>query len=105
MLRDQLLRLAALAERPHLTLQVLPFTAGAHGAQHGPFTFMEFPYDHDPGAVYIETRVRSHWREEPEEIAEYRRVFTELTQLAASPADSVASCAGLPRSCPHDAHP
>jgi len=87
-LTAQLQHLIDLSTRSTITLQVLPAAACAHGGQHRPFTLLRFPYSHDPGGVYIETRRRSLWREDPEEITEYGAVFSHLADLATSPAQT-----------------
>ena len=51
----------------------------------GPFTILEFSQDQDPGCVYIETRRRSLWQEDPEDITEYRTVFHHLVDSMDDP--------------------
>jgi transcriptional regulator with XRE-family HTH domain len=40
---------------PNITLQILPFVKGAHGAMTGSFTILDFPDPTDPAAVYLDT--------------------------------------------------
>lgn len=49
---EQLEQLCELAERPRISIQILPDTAGAHMGMNGPFTIMWFA---GPGVVYHET--------------------------------------------------
>ena len=51
--RDQLLRLADLAQRPKVTIQVLPAEVGAHVGLLGAFAIATF--DHGPAIVYLES--------------------------------------------------
>jgi len=50
----QLERLIKASELPNVTLQVLPFHAGAHAAEAGAFTLLRFPEPDLPDVVYIE---------------------------------------------------
>ncbi|MFE2043173.1 Scr1 family TA system antitoxin-like transcriptional regulator [Streptomyces sp. NPDC059477] len=47
-LRAQLERLLLHSESPSVTVQILPFDKGAHGALNGSFTILEFPDPSDP---------------------------------------------------------
>jgi hypothetical protein len=91
-MREQLERLVKLAERPNIDLQVLPATAGAHAGTEGTFTLLTFlPELHsDPGIVYVETRVRGIYHEDPAEIQSYRRALTRLQVQALTPDESPA---------------
>lgn len=52
----QISRLLELAELPHIIIQVLPFSVGAHpGTMLGPFSILEFNHPDDPGFVYVES--------------------------------------------------
>jgi len=51
--RDQLEHLADLAERPKVTIQVVPAAVGAHVGLLGAFAIATF--DHGPGIVYMES--------------------------------------------------
>ena len=51
--RDQLLRLADLAQRPKVTIQVVPGEVGAHVGLLGAFAIATF--DHAPAIVYLES--------------------------------------------------
>lgn len=96
-MREQLERLVQLAERPNVDLQVLPFTAGAHAGAEGAFTLLTFPpeLDSDPGVVYVETRVRGIYYEDPAEILLYRQALTRLQVQALTPDESPAMIARL----------
>jgi hypothetical protein len=98
--RDQLDHLADLARQGRVVLQVLLAEAGAHPGQHGPFTILRFPHAHDPGAVFIESRRRSLWLEEPEEIAEYGDVFDHLAHRATPPDQAQAVLARIKEELP-----
>jgi transcriptional regulator with XRE-family HTH domain len=93
-MRHQLDKLKELAERPGISLQVLPFSVGAHPRMGEAFTILEFADDLDD-LLYLENADRestsreSTSREEPELISDYRRDFVALQDLA-SEADNFA---------------
>jgi len=77
-MRAQLLRLADLASRPDLTIQVLPVRAAAQVQPVGPFTVLEFADPADPTVVYLEHLTGSLFLEDAEEVRRYRAVFDHL---------------------------
>jgi transcriptional regulator with XRE-family HTH domain len=77
-MRAQLRHLTEVAERPNVTLQVLPFTAAAHVNPISPFTILEFPDPADPVAVYLEHRTGCLFLETEEEVRHYTVVFDHL---------------------------
>lgn len=83
----QLKRLLELSKRPNLEIQVLPLSAGAHTGVEGTFDLLSFPpeLENDPGVVFVETRVKSYYYEDPEEIAKYRNALNRLRVQATKP--------------------
>ncbi|MFJ4711791.1 helix-turn-helix domain-containing protein [Streptomyces sp. NPDC088785] len=82
-MRAQLERLAELSAQPHITLQILPFSAGAHPAIQGPFTLFEFRVDEMEDALFIEdSRGIILAGTSPEETRRYLERFWELEDLA-----------------------
>ena len=98
-MRAQLLRLADLAARPDLTLQVLPLRTAAHAQPVGPFTMLEFADAADPTMVYLEYLTGSLLLEDDDEVQRYRTMFDHLRAEALGPgpsADLIArTAAGL----------
>ena len=98
-MRAQLLRLADLASRPDLTIQVLPVRAAAQVQPVGPFTVLEFADPADPTVVYLEHLTGSLLLDEDEEVQRYRAMFDHLRAEALGPgpsADLIArTAAGL----------
>lgn len=90
MMGEQLDHLAQLVRLPDVTIQVLPFSAGAHPAMEGPFSILGFPEPFDPDVVYLENQAGSVYVEEPEEIDRYSQAFTHLIAKALSAEDSAA---------------
>ncbi|MCA1835887.1 MAG: helix-turn-helix domain-containing protein, partial [Actinobacteria bacterium] len=52
--RAQLMHLIEMAERPNITLQIVPFEAGGPAAAGGPFTILRFSEPDLPDVVYLE---------------------------------------------------
>jgi hypothetical protein len=62
-MHDQLLRLADASTLPNVTIQVMPFSGGAHSAMDGSFNILGFPDPVDHQVVYIEYQTgRFIWR-------------------------------------------
>jgi hypothetical protein len=90
--RAQLQHLGELAQRPNIDIQVLPFAAAAYSGGHDTFTILSFPAElaHDPGAVYVQTKIKGYYYEEPEELSAYRDAMTRLQVQAITPEQSPA---------------
>jgi transcriptional regulator with XRE-family HTH domain len=87
-MREQLVRLLELSELPKVTLQVLPFTAGAHAGMEGPFLILGFPEPADPDVVYVENTTTGSYLEEPSDVYRYTLMFDHLRASALNPADT-----------------
>lgn len=88
-MREQLEHLVALADEPHVTIQVLPFEAGAHPAMVGAFTMLHFPAaDGDP-TIFVEVDSGALYPGRPIDIERYTWIFDTLRSLALSRRDSV----------------
>jgi transcriptional regulator with XRE-family HTH domain len=87
-MRAQLHRLRELAAFPNVTLQVLPFDAGAHASMGTSFALLQFPEPADSAIVYIEDHTSSQYLETPADIERYTLVFDHLRASALSPARS-----------------
>lgn len=85
----QLRYLLEVAALPNVTLQILPFAAGAHAGTLGAFSILEFPDPDDPAVVYAETVARQSFFEDTDEVRYYTRTFQKLTAVAASPDDTI----------------
>jgi hypothetical protein len=84
----QLERVVEVAGLPDVTLQTLPFSAGAHPALESTFIMLGFP---EPLAdvVYAEGLVGYLYLDRPHDIERYGRVFEYLCDIALSPEQSV----------------
>jgi transcriptional regulator with XRE-family HTH domain len=74
---------------PRLTLQVLPFAAGAHAAAgSASLAILRFPDAPSLGVVYLEALSGGVYLESQEDVARYIRAFALLRAAALSAADS-----------------
>jgi hypothetical protein len=88
-MRTQLQHIAAMADRPHISVQVLPFKAGAHPAMDGSFIILGFPEAPDPDVVYLESQTGSLYLEKLPEVDRYQAMFNHLVAKALGPDESL----------------
>ena len=72
----------------NVTIQVVPFGAGAHPAMDSTFNILEFAGS-VPRLVYVEGLVGWIYLDRPAEIDRYQQVFEHLRTLALSPKESI----------------
>jgi transcriptional regulator with XRE-family HTH domain len=94
-MKAQLLHLANCAEQARVTLQVLPYTAGPHPGQAGPFIILGFADPTEPEVVYMETVGGNLYVDKPEDVRLFSTVFDQLRAVALSPAQSRAMLQAL----------
>ena len=68
------------------TVQVIPYTAGAYGANDSNFTYLEFVGTKLPDLVFVETLVSQLYIERPEEVERYSEALDYLPRRGAQPA-------------------
>jgi transcriptional regulator with XRE-family HTH domain len=86
----QLRHLLSMIEQPYVTLQVIPFAAGAHPGMPGSFVLMDFPAAEDPSVIYIDSMAGDLFLEAEADIRRYEQIFDHLRAMAQSPDDSRA---------------
>jgi transcriptional regulator with XRE-family HTH domain len=84
----QLQHLLNLAERPKVSIQMLPFSAGAHVGMSGAFVVMSFDSTLDGGIVYVENSGGDAFSDDPAEVRHRADRFTHLQAQACSIADT-----------------
>ncbi|MEU8394922.1 helix-turn-helix transcriptional regulator [Nonomuraea sp. NPDC048892] len=87
-MRDQLRHLADQARQPNITLQVVPFDAGAHPGMPGSFVILRFGAL-APDIVYIDSMGGDLFLEEEEELARHNMVFEHLRAVALAPQETI----------------
>ncbi|MER5653649.1 helix-turn-helix transcriptional regulator [Streptomyces sp. NPDC002131] len=80
-MREQLQRLLALAELPHVTIQILTFSTGAHAAAVGSFAILRGPAP-DLDVVYVDVLSGGLFMEKQQELERYRLAFQYLSAQA-----------------------
>lgn len=86
----QLKHLVEASQWPNVTLQVLPFSAGAHSALNGPFTIVKFPERTDEDVVYFDSWGGPIYLEKERDVRMCTEAFDRLRAAALSANDSVA---------------
>jgi AraC-like DNA-binding protein len=104
-MRDQLVRLIEATELPNVTLQVLPFAAGAHAAMDGTFAILDFPEVADPDVVYAENATGGLFLEKADELKKYSSIFDTVRAAALTPEESTVMIARLIEEPPWKSRP
>jgi len=90
-LRAQIRHLLDISERPNVTVQVVPFHLGGHGAIGGPFNILRFPEPELPDIVYLEQLTSALYLDRPEDTYHYQALMDRLCTDAETPAQSRVS--------------
>jgi DNA-binding XRE family transcriptional regulator len=83
-MREQLLHLVELSHLPHVTVQVLPFEAGAHPGLSGQFAVLEFTDATDATVVYLEGVNSDLYLEKDTDVQAYSVMYEHLRAQALS---------------------
>ncbi len=81
-MRGQLRHLLACAQRPGITLQVLPFMVGGHAAAGGPFSILRFAEPDLPDIVYLEQLTSALYLDRRDAVEHYMEVMDRLAVSA-----------------------
>jgi transcriptional regulator with XRE-family HTH domain len=84
-MRSQLERLLEASKLPNVTLQILPFAAGAHPAMVGSFSILRFPDQELPDVVYLEHLTSASYLSKTDEVDRYLHVMESICVRAAPP--------------------
>lgn len=84
----QLRHFIAMANRPNVVLQAIPFSAGAHPAMENMFNILEFG-NVAPRVVYVEGLMGWLFLERENDIARYVQVFDYLCEIALDPQETI----------------
>jgi transcriptional regulator with XRE-family HTH domain len=85
-MRDQLHKLAEMAARPNVTVEIIPFSAGMHPGLTVPFLILEFPDAADEDILYLE-RLDGDliFRDDIKGVVRYREQFEKLRKISLGP--------------------
>jgi hypothetical protein len=88
-LRRQLEHLRALAKKPNITIQISPFTEGAHAATGFSFALLQLPNSDGLDVVYLEDLTSAHYIDnDPAEQQRYAVIWSYLTRSVLPPKES-----------------
>ena len=88
-MQHQLEQLRDSTERPNVSIQIIPFTRGAHPGMAGNFIMLEFADPTLDDLVHLESINQITIRDDTDLIAGYLDRFDRLQELALSPKESV----------------
>ncbi|WP_438487477.1 helix-turn-helix domain-containing protein [Streptomyces sp. S186] len=83
-MREQLEHLVEVSRLPHVTVQVLPYGAGAHAGMSGTFSILEFDDAADSSVVYIEGVTSDLYLEKTNDVHKYTIMYEHLRAQALS---------------------
>jgi hypothetical protein len=81
---EQLAHLLAMGKRNNVTIQVVPFGAGAYGTMSGPVIILGFE-DEDPDIGYLEYAAGGTTVEEADDVAAFMAMFNDVQAIALPP--------------------
>ncbi|MEH0545379.1 DUF5753 domain-containing protein [Streptomyces sp. NPDC054884] len=84
-MREQLEHLKALSAESHITVQVLPYTAGAHPGLSGQFSILRFADSPEAGVVYLERFAGDLCLEKPFEVWHHNARYDHRQAQALTP--------------------
>jgi len=87
-MRDQLARIIEVSKLPNVTLQILPFDAGAHPAMDSSFTILEFN-EPVPAILYTEGLPGFSYIEKPGDVVRHQRMFEILSATSLNEEESI----------------
>lgn len=95
-MREQLAHLAEMAQRPNVTLHVLPFAAGAHPGMPGAFSMLQFT-ENTVNTVYMEHSHGATYVDNHKGVAYYEASFAHLVHLALGEAETITMIENIGR--------
>ncbi|GAA2656657.1 hypothetical protein GCM10010425_84430 [Streptomyces spororaveus] len=84
-IREQLEFLNRLGAQPHVTVQVVPHSAGAHPGVSGQFSILDFPDAPGAGTVYLERFNSDLYLEKRSDVRHFSAMFDHLQAQALNP--------------------
>ncbi|MFL6056173.1 MAG: helix-turn-helix domain-containing protein, partial [Actinoallomurus sp.] len=94
-MREQMNRILEAAALPNLTMQVIPFDAGAHPGMLGSFALLRFGQEDLPDVVYVDSMAGDLFLDQPADVQRCASTFEHLRAVALSPEASAEFVAKL----------
>jgi hypothetical protein len=88
-MQGQLKHLIEVAQRPNVTIQVMPFRTGGHSTAGGPFSILRFAEPDLPDIVFLEQLTSALYLDKQEIVDSYLKVMERICMEAATPANSI----------------
>jgi transcriptional regulator with XRE-family HTH domain len=92
---EQLGRILQLAQEEKVTVQVIPFEAGAHAGADSNFEFLEFRDPAFRNIVFVEGLYSNQYQEKEAELERYREAIEYLRDESMGPKDSLTLIADI----------
>jgi transcriptional regulator with XRE-family HTH domain len=92
---EQYRHLTMMAERPNVTVQVLPFAAGFHESMAGTFVLLSFPRGVSTPVAYFEYPFGGQLEHDPQVVSRLSEVHDSLSERALGTKDSADFIAGF----------
>ncbi|WP_228993596.1 DUF5753 domain-containing protein [Streptomyces sp. DH8] len=89
MMHEQVERLLEVSELPHVSIDIVPFSAGAHSGACAPFTYFRFEEPELPDIVYSELLSAGVYLDQREDVVSHLEAHTRMA-LTTSSEDSTA---------------
>ena len=88
-MREQLSKILEMAATSNVTMQIVPFEAGAQPGMDNTFMLLEFDSSTQSPVVFVENLAGNLYLERDAEIQRYREVLEHVRACALSPANSI----------------
>ena len=85
----QLSKIVEAEQKDKVTVQIIPFDAGAHAAQDSNFVLLEFNEPSLSPVIYVESLTGSQYVDRQADVDRYREAVQQLRDLALNPQDSM----------------
>jgi Domain of unknown function (DUF5753) len=84
---DQIARLIDLANRPNITIEIVPYSAGLYRGMLEAFLHLEFPDPEDRDLVFVESPTKDTLisNDDAGEITDFRELFEEARSVSMGP--------------------
>jgi transcriptional regulator with XRE-family HTH domain len=83
--KEQLEKLISMAERPEITIEIIPFAVGLHRGISDTFSILEFPGPSEDVIYFEGVRETIFSRDVTEEVTVYRELFEDLRNMSLGP--------------------
>ena len=83
--KEQLKKFSTMAERPEITIEIVPFSAGLHSGMSNVFSILEFPGSSEDVLYFEGVHESLFSRDVTAEVTVYRELFEELRSISLGP--------------------